>query len=142
MVQTPPSCIHIPQQKKDDAAEIRTSPISALINNSQYLLIYTDGSQKGNGSNSTRLVATYGNHQPIEARRNLGRHVEAHDIELFGIPQASAYARQWAVENTSAKAIWIFVDNQAAIPTPSHQDSGQHQGEHPVGSGTRGGSGK
>ena len=45
--------------------------------------------------------------------------------ELFGILQATTYARQWTEENTNTRTIWIFVDNQAAIrrctslqPTP------------------------
>ena len=87
MVQT-----HIPQQKKDDAVETRTSLINTLINTSQYLLIYTDGSWTRNGSNSTWLVAIHGNHQHTEARRNLGKYVGGHFTGLFGILHATAYA--------------------------------------------------
>ena len=74
-----------------------------------------DGSQTKNGSNGTGMVAIHDNHRHTEAKWNLGKHVEVHDTELFGILQATSYSKQWAVENTSTNTIWIFVNNQAAI---------------------------
>ena len=70
------------------------------------------------------------NSRHLEARWNLGRHVEVYDTGLFGILQTTSYARRWITDSSNAgtNAIGIFVDNQAAIrrctiPRPT---AGQH----------------
>ena len=74
-------------------------------------------------------VTIHANHHHLEARWNLGRHVGVYDAELFGILQATSYARGWAVDsNNTGTTIWIFVNNQVAIrrcttPKPA---TGQH----------------
>ena len=90
-----------------------TNLVNSLCIDPKHLLIYTDGSQKRNGSNGTGMVAIHANHHHFEAKWNLGRHVEVYDTEAFGILQATSYSRRWATDsnNTSTNTIWIFVDN-------------------------------
>ena len=83
---------HISCQKKETEAETHTSLVNSLCNDPKHLLIYTDGLQTKNGSNGTGLVAIHANHHHLEARWNLGRHVEVYDSELL---QATTYAKEW-----------------------------------------------
>src|SRR6266705_2893381 len=120
--------IKIPKQKKEEVAESHISLVNSLVNNPSHLLIYTDGSQTTDNSNGTGLVAIHANHHHREGKWNLGCHVEVYDTELFGILQATSYARQWIQQDPQTRTIWIFVDNQAAIrrclsPQPT---AGQH----------------
>ena len=121
---------HISCQKKETEAETHTSLVNSLCNDPKHLLIYTDGSKTKNGSNGTGLVAIHANHRHFEARWNLGKHVEVYDSELFGILQATTYARKWTRDpnKKNTNTIWIFVENQAAIRkcTTPRPTAGQH----------------
>ena len=115
---------------KETEAETHTSLVNNLCNDPKHLLIYTDGLQTKNGSNGTVLVAIHANHHRLEARWNLGKHVEVYDSELFGILQATTYARKWTRDpnKKNTNTIWIFVENQAAIRkcTTPRPTAGQH----------------
>ena len=52
-------------------------------------------------ANGTCMVTIHASRQHTEAKWNLGKHVEVHNTELFGTPQATSYAKQWAIENTN-----------------------------------------
>ena len=47
--------IHIPRQKKEEAAKTHTNLTNTLVNNPDHLLIYTDGSQTRDSSCGTGL---------------------------------------------------------------------------------------
>ena len=77
-----------------------------------------------NESNGTWLVEIHANHCLSEAEWNLGKHVEVHGTELYGIYQATCYATEWVAENSQTNTIWLFADNQTAtkrcaIPKPT-----------------------
>ena len=62
-------------------------------------------------------------HSPGSERQTLV--YDVYDTELFGILQATSYARRWTTDsnNTGTKAIWISVDNQAQDNTSSPRSS-------------------
>ena len=51
--------VNIPPQKKEEVAATHINLTNNLINNSQHLLLYTDGSQGKGGSNGTGMVAIH-----------------------------------------------------------------------------------
>ena len=61
------------------------------------------------------MVAIHARHTHREKKWNLGKHAEVFDTELYGILQATDYARRWSARDRETNTIWIFVDNQAAI---------------------------
>ena len=96
--------VYIPRQA---AAEAHINLTNNLVNNPQHLLLYTDGSQKKNGSNGSNgvgLVAIHARHNQQEKKWSLGNHVEVYDTELYGILQAADYARRWIARDPRARA--------------------------------------
>ena len=63
------------------------------------------------------LVVVHARHTDQEKKWNLGKHVEVYDTELYGILQATNFAKKWTAtgRNPETDTIWIFVNNQAAI---------------------------
>ena len=72
-----------------------------------------NGASRSKAERTEREVHARDTHQ--EKRWNLGKHVKAHDTELYGILQATDYAKKWTARDPETDAIWIFVDHQAAI---------------------------
>ena len=90
--------VHISQQKKEEVAEAHISLTNDLVNDPRHLLLYTDGFQRtrrdGSNASGTGLVAIHSGHTHQERRWNLGRHVEVYDTELYGMLQATEYAKR------------------------------------------------
>ena len=75
------------------------------------------------------MVAIHSRHTHQEKKWNHGKHVEVYDTELYGILQATDYAKKsLKAARDPLDTIWIFVDNQAAIrrPLSPAAAAGQH----------------
>lgn len=101
------------------------------INNSENLILYTDGSELENGRVGAGVVMMHGGNIVGRWRVGLGMGLKVYDGELAGIARALTEASRTSL---SFKHIWIFTDNQAAIrnsfklsPHPGQQISLQIQ---------------
>ena len=82
------------------------------INNTDNLILYTDGSELESGGVGAGVVMMYGGRIVGRWCEGLGMGMKVYDRELVGIARALTEASRTSL---SFKHIWVFTDNQAAI---------------------------
>ncbi|CUS06679.1 unnamed protein product, partial [Tuber aestivum] len=122
--------ITISQEDKDTAAKSHITLLNSL-DNSENLVLYTDGSELQNGGVGAGVVMMHGGGIVGRWRVGLGCGMKVYDGELVGIASALTEASR---SSLSFKHILVFTDNQAAIsnshrlsPHPGQQISQQIQ---------------
>ncbi|CUS06783.1 unnamed protein product, partial [Tuber aestivum] len=122
--------ITISQEDKDTAAKSHITLLNSL-DDSENLVLYTDGSALQNGGVGAGVVMMHGGGIVGRWRVGLGCGMKVYHGELVGIARALTEASR---SSLSFKHIWVFTDNQAAIsnshrlsPHPGQQISQQIQ---------------
>ena len=105
--------LHISISPEDKATTARQhTTLFNSINNTENLLLYTDGSELQNGGVGAGVVMMHGGRILGRWKVGLGLGMKVYDGELAGIARALTEASRTSL---SFKHIWIFTDNQAAI---------------------------